>query len=351
MKFTTDEKFVKVLGRSLMKDGVRYLNYSCAALEFIFTGTKAEAILWTDSYTMGWEYRAWVAVFVNDEEKPSKRFSLEKEEDTYVLFEGAQVQETKIRLVKYSEVAFGKVGIKSIVTYGDKPPIPTAVKARKLEFIGDSITCGYGNEGMLNIDTFNTTQENPWEAYAARTARALDADYHLISWSGIGIISNWTDQEIPNDEWLMPELYPYTDKATDIVLGNMEPEIWDNNRFKPDCIIINLGTNDASYTKNISDRVETFGRKYYDFLKQVRTSNPTTKILCTLGVMGQDLCDEIQRQVEHHVSEGDDKIYFMKFDLQSEQDGIGADWHPSILTHEKMAKKLVGELKKILAIE
>src|SRR5690606_15648285 len=128
-----------------------------------------------------------------------------------------------IRLVKYSESAFGKVGIKSISVDAASNPIrPTQNKNIRLEFIGDSITCGYGIEGRLDVDSFNTVQENPWKAYAARTARALDADYNLVSWSGIGIISAWTDQEEPVTDWLMPELYPYTDKAMDIALGNKE---------------------------------------------------------------------------------------------------------------------------------
>jgi hypothetical protein len=181
-----------------------------------------------------------------------------------------------------------------------------------------------------------------------RTARTFDADYHLISWSGIGIISNWTDQEVPLDGWLMPKLYPYSDKATDLGLGNDAPEIWDNSNFVPDCIIINLGTNDSSYTKRISKRVETFGRHYYDFVKKVRTSNPTAKILCALGTMGQDLCEEIEHQVEGLVLEGDDKIYFMAFELQSERDGLGSDWHPSMITHEKMAMRLEAKLREIM---
>lgn len=348
MKFIADEKMVKLTGRTLMKDGIRYLNYSCSTIEFVFTGTKAEAVLWTNSPSLEKIYTAWVAVFVNDEEIPSKRFPLEKTEDTYLLYEGSQVQQTKIKLVKYSEVAYGKIGIKEFIIDGNNPPVPTAYKARKLEFIGDSITCGYGNEGIWNVDVFSTTQENPWEAYAARTARALDADYHLISWSGIGIISSWTDQEIPNTDWLMPGLYPYTDKATDIALGNKELELWDSSRFVPDCIIINLGTNDSSYTKQITEREEAFGRKYYDFVKQVRKNNPSSTILCTLGAMGQDLCQKVQQQVEQLSSEGDDKFYFMAFDAQLEEDGVGANWHPNKITHGKMAATLEHKLREIM---
>lgn len=348
MRFIADDNYVNVIGRTLMYDGTRYLGHSCSAIEFIFTGTKAEAVLWTNSPSLEDIYKAWVAVFVDDEEIPSKRFSLEQNEDIYLLYEGNTVKETKIRLVKCSEVAFGKVGIQSIMVDGSLTPKATEKRTRKLEFIGDSITCGYGIEGVWNTDVFNTTQENPWEAYAAKTARALAADYHLISWSGIGIISNWTNDDNPVDDWLMPDMYPYTDRATDLVLGHTDFEIWDSKRFVPDCIIIHLGSNDASYTKAIPERVERFGTEYHKFVKTVRASNPGTKILCVLGVMGQDLYAEIKRQVNILTSEGEEQIYYMAFDVQDEKDGIGADWHPSKVTHAKMAINLEGKLKEIL---
>lgn len=345
-----EEKSVKVLGRTLMLEGVRYLNFSGAAIEFEFTGTKAEAVLWTDGASGEEIFKAWMAVFINEEEVPSKRFSLDVEEDAYVLYEGAKPEKVKIRLVKMSEAAFSKVGVKSITIDSNQMPVPTAYLDRKIEFIGDSITCGYGNEGVLNTDVFCTAQENPWDAYAAKTARHFHADYHLISWSGIGIISNWVSEteDKPLDHWLMPMLYQYTDAALSNDRKIENPEVWDHKRFIPDVIVINLGTNDTSYTRGIKERVNAFGEKYYQFLDYVRNHNVNTTIICTLGVMGQELCPEIQRQVEKFTLEKqDDNIHFMEFEVQKESDGIGADWHPSLLTHAKMSERLIAKIREV----
>lgn len=347
MKYAAEESVVRVIGRTLVRDGIRYMNYSCSGIEFTFTGTKAEAVLCSDSPDFDEEHKAWIAVFIDDEEVPSKRFRVDKEEGTYLLYKG-KAKNTQIRLVKYSEVAFGMVGIKYIITDGNNPPMPTKASTRRLEFIGDSITCGYGNEGSSVDESFTTAQENPWLAYAARAARELDAEYHLICRSGIGLISSWTETDEPNREWLIPDLYPYTDKATDITLGNNGIEVWDKNNFAPDCIIINIGTNDCSYTKNIPDRVKLFGEKYYQFVKFIKTYNPNALILCTLGVMVQDLCSVIEEQVRKLNQEGHKEIYYMTFDLQQEADGIGANNHPSLMTHKKMAEQLVIKLKEIL---
>ena len=348
MRFNADEQYVKIYGRTLYKDGVRYLGYSCTGLGFYFTGNRIEAGIWSNSPTMNDNEAAWIAVFADDEEQPSRRIKLDKEEGRYLLYEGCGTKRTKIRLVKYSEASTAKIAIKEIITDSDSKPEPLEAKERRIEFIGDSITCGYGIEGKLNEGDFTTAEENPWEAYAAKTAGALGADFNLISWSGIGIISNYTEEDQPKDGWLMPPLYKYTDKAMDLALGNNKQELWDNKRFIPDCIIINLGTNDQSYVKNIPERVELFGKKYNAFVKQVHENNPTAKIICTLGVMGQDLCPEIERQVTALNKEDLKDVYYMKFDLQDEKDGLGTYWHPSLITQAKMAVKLESKIKEVM---
>jgi hypothetical protein len=64
--------------------------------------------------------------------------------------------------------------------------------------------------------------------------------------------------------------------------------------------------------------------------------------------MGQDLCQKVQQQVEQLSLEGDDKIYFMAFDAQLEEDGVGANWHPNKITHGKMAATLEQKLREIM---
>lgn len=349
MLFKANEENVRILGRTITKQDVLYLNYSCSAIEFEFTGTKVEAILWTDGAKEETEFPAYVAVFINEEEVPSKRIELKETEANYILFESETTVTATLRLMKMSEATFAKVGIKGIIVDSDYKVNKTKEKDKKIEFIGDSITCGYGNEGQNNVDTFHTATENPWETYAAKTARYFDADFNLISWSGIGVISSYTEEEKPNDEWLMPMLYAYTDLGLEKTLLHSEYEIWDSNRFQPDVIVINLGTNDTSYTKNIKQRIDLFGQSYYEFLKQVRNSNKDSEIICTLGVMGDELYKEIEKQVERYQEENlDYKVHAMAFDVQKEEDGIGIDDHPSIITHDKMANKLIQKIRDIM---
>jgi lysophospholipase L1-like esterase len=347
--FEVNKEKVRILGRTKEVDNIRYINYSCSGIEFEFVGTSVSVDLCTDSSKWEETLKAWVAVFIDDEDTPSKRILLDKNENIYKIYEGDISRKVKIRLMKMSEAAFSKVGIKEIIIEGEGDITPTKAKERRIEFIGDSITCGYGIEGVFEKDVFNTTQENPWEAYAARTARYFNADFNCVSWSGIGVISSWTEVDAPNTDWLMPMLYKYTDAALDNDFGSKEFELWDNDLFIPDLIVVNLGTNDTSYTKNTKEKINAFEYGYYDFLRKIRNSNPNADIICTLGVMGQELCPAVEAAVtKFKNSKGDKKIYTHFFDVQSEEDGIGTDWHPSSKTHEKMSESLINKIKEVM---
>lgn len=347
--FIACEGYVRILGRTKLVDGIRFINYSGSGIEFEFTGTSASVVLCTDSSKWEEKYKAYAAVFINDGCVPAKRIPLESDEGTYKLFESDMVRKVKIRLMKMSEAAFVKAGIKEIIIEGGNEIKPAGKKDRRIEYIGDSITCGYGIEGVCNIDTFNTAQENPWEAYAAKTARYFNADFNCVSWSGIGIISSWTDKDIPNTDLLMPILYKYTDFALDSYLGTVGDEVWDNRKFEPHLIVINLGTNDSSYTKGIKERSDDFADGYLKFLKQVRYCNPDSQIICSLGVMGNELCPAIEKAVTAFKAEtGDMKVHTLFFQVQSRDDGIGADGHPSIKTHDRMAKELIGKIHEVM---
>jgi len=350
MTFKATEDKVRILGRTKFIDDIRYINYSCSGIEFEFIGTSASVRLCTDISKWDELHKAWIAVFIDNEEVPSKRISLDSDENIYKLYESNTSAAVKIRLMKMSEVAFAKVGIEEIIIEGESELKPTNYKEHRIEFIGDSITCGYGIEGVLNTDIFNTTQENPWEAYAAKTARHFNADFNCVSWSGIGVISSWTEEDIPNvEEGLMPELYEYTDLAMEKSLGKTEYEIWDNRKFEPHLIVINLGTNDASYTKGFKERIEHFINGYYKLLKQVRDHNPNAEIICTLGAMGHELCPAVETTVNNFKEATNDvKIHTLFFEVQLDRDGIGSDNHPSLITQDKMSKKLIAKIKEIM---
>lgn len=333
---------IRVCGRSIAENGVRYLSYTNSFIEFEFTGCYAAAELTSDLMPPEDIFRAWAGVCVNGEVKPSKVFKLDSGREVYELYRSDKPERVKIRLMKLSEAAFAKMGVAEIRIDGEIHSAPKAESQRRIEFVGDSITCGYGIDGIWNKDVFSTETENPIKGFAYKTALKCGAQFHYVSWSGMGVYSSWVDEnaEKPLDNWLVHDIYPYTDSPLQKSQGKEshdEHTKWDFSSYIPQVIVFNMGTNDQSWTKHVKERCDTFCEKYYAFLEMLREYNPDSYIVCTYGIMGIDLLEEEKSCIERFKAEHDDKIVYVPLPVQQEADGIGADWHPSEISHEKVS--------------
>ena len=113
--------------------------------------------------------------------------------------------------------------------------------------------------------------------------------------------------------------------------------------------MINLGTNDNSYTSSDAAKKEEYVQGYVAFLKQVRDKNPEAEIVCTLGVMGQELCPQIEDAVERFSTEtGDTKVHYVKLDVQAYANGWAVDYHPTAASHEHAAEQMAEAIREIL---
>lgn len=354
MRFQATEENVKVSGRTLFVDGIRYLGYSGSSVTFTFLGKRAVAEIWSDADAWGEELKGRIAVYVNDDEEPVKRICLDKPEGIYTLYESDKEEQVTVKIMKYSEAAFGKCGIRHIEIDTDRLCPPPSVKERKMEIIGDSITCGYGVEAENELQPFHTATENPTKSYSLLTAKALDAEVNLVSWSGNGIVSGYVEETAtePSDKWLMPEVYQYTDiSGSEKLYGEDESkwERWDFSRYVPDIILINLGTNDCSWCKDIQERKDNYRDKYVEFLKYIRQNNPGAEILCMLGTMDQRVLKELEEAVKTFgMTQKDEKVHFLSLPPQNPEDGYGADWHPCELTQRKTAELVAREVRRIM---
>ncbi len=346
--YTPSEENVKMLGRTYYEDGKLLCALSGTGIEFTFSGTKCVITLIGDSGSLSVgqsDSHARVAFYVNGERVADEM--LNKYMDEYTVFESETPKEVTVTVVKLSESAQSTFCIGDIKVTGTTIK-PSAEKELFIEFIGDSITCGYGVDDPNKDNHFSTKTEDVTKTYAYLTAQALEADYSMVSFSGHGIISGYTTGDKVSEQTVQQ----YYDKLGFCWTANphFNPVelTWDFTVRQPDVIVINLGTNDESYTGNDAARREEYRAAYVEFIKTVRTNNPDAKILCTLGMMGDGLYPTIETAVADYTAEtGDSNVFAMKFDVQSASDGYGADWHPSAITHEKAAEKLVAKIKEI----
>lgn len=350
------EKNIIWNGRYLDYKEIRYFGYSASGFTFVLKGKSAVATFVSDCDDFDTDQKAVIGVFVvegnnpgfkNLSEEPDYKYTLDKKSSDLILFDSNEEKTVTITVMKFNETQYAYAGLKDLQIDG-KIIAAKSEKNSKIEFIGDSITCGYGIEGVWGKDTFTTQKERPDKAYAVLTGKMLNADIQLCSWSGIGLTSHYVDPEtvnLPDTAWLMPPNWPYTDKGLSIRLG-LEPEVWDETKFSPDIVVIHLGTNDISWVRNIEERRVNFVAQYRQFIEAVHRRSPNAKICCCLGAMGEELNASVVEAVDlFHKDFTKVPVKTVFFPIQDEKDGIGTDWHPSPVTHKKIAEKLSNELK------
>lgn len=347
--FTANEQTVKLIGRTAEAEGIRWLALSASGIEFTFTGTSAAITVVGDNMISNPDKQARFAVYINGEKTMDEM--VDSAEKTYTVFTADEAAETTVKLLKLSEAAESTMGVKAIDVTSIGDIQPTAEKELKIEFIGDSITCGYGVDDEDRDHHFKTATEDATKAYAYKTAQILDADYSLVSYSGHGIISGYTTAGNKVAAQQIPPIYQQFAKSygTYNSIFNVSEVDWDFSKFQPDFVVINLGTNDDSYTAGDKDRVLEYADAYAEFLKTVREKNPDAHIICSLGVMGDRLMVGVKKAYEKYTEEtGDSNISTFHFKPQDGSTGYAADWHPTAATHDIAAADLSEYIKSLM---
>lgn len=342
-RYAADATSVRLLGRSYEDQGVRWLAQSGSGLEFEVTSPSVGFELAGDEHADNDReqcprYAVLVdgAVVVDD-------MLTERSRTVEVPLHDPAASAT-VQLLLLSEALKGAVGVRAITlpAAASGAPAPTAEPALHLGFVGDSITCAYGVESAGVDDPFKTTQENFLKSYAYLASQELGASYDTACYSGYGIYSGWTGDGTRKDDWLVPALY-------ELVVAGRD-DAWDFAQHPSDVVVVNLGTNDFSYTQQDEARMAEFGQAYTAFLGRVRELNPASLIVCTMGTMGgEELYSYLEQAVRSHVdATGDARCLCYLSDPIDEADGMGTGGHPNAVTQRKSAEKLVSVIRAAL---
>ena len=310
---------VKVNGKYYISNGVFYPEQSGTYIEFHGHIRKIEA----DIVGKSVGYPAFLAIMVNDADHV-KFFEVKNGYDHSVLYEGDGEKDITVRIIKTTEEQYGTVVVQRFEVDGNV--LPTGDRDKRFLFIGDSITCGYGIDGV-NGEIFTTASENFLKAYPYLLAEKMYADYDTLCWSGDGIISRWIPEEedMPLRVSLIPELFrkelqknaPRSDKYTHI--------------------FVNVGTNDASYTRGVPQREERFAELYKAFLTEVHEAYTAAKIYAVYEVMERSLAVMIQKIVKELKNDGM-RIEYLNCSGNYELDAV--DGHPSEADHQALAERI-----------
>lgn len=245
---------------------------------------------------------------------------------------------------------------------------PVAEKPLKLEFIGDSITSGEGTYGAKGdypwIPMFMSSSRH----YATMTGEALNADIRLISQGGWGVLCGWDN----DPRHRLPSRYEaicgLAEGDFNAALGAGKPNPFSD--WKPDAIIVNLGTNDCSAFEQPAftvpetgevfkqrtledgsfhpDDVARFEKAVVDFLYMLRRNNPDSHIVWVYGMLGYKLSLPIAHAVSTYCAETQDrKVSYLQLPNTTEET-VGSRFHPGVKSHERASRILVEYLQELL---
>lgn len=341
LSFTASDGFVKPLGRTVFDGGIRWFSMSGSGIEFLCDGESVTITCRVyNSQYVTYNHRPRVAAFVNGELQCDLVLDSESEDITLDL--SAYDKDCTVKLIKISEGTYSTVGVSAISaeTKGDICPSPRGTL--RIEFLGDSITCGYGLDAG-NSGSFSTRTENYAETYAFLAAEELGADAAAVSFSGYGVLTGFPSKGMANDYVIFRHYENSLVNCNDIPAG----QYWNFYANANDLVVINLGTNDASYCYT-EERRNSFVDEYKRLLSLVRLKEPGAFILCVLGDMNNSLYPSIERAVSEYRDDTLDravKCATLSFDMGAL--GSVIDGHPTKESNILAAATLVNEIKSL----
>ncbi len=357
--FIADKANVKLLGRRLFDNQVLWLTSSAAAVEFFVDATRLSFNLVGDSSARRGEDGSPMpncvrfSIYIDD--RLFLTDCMDMAEKEVLIFDNSnssnpdKKRKAKITFIKLTEAHQSYIGIKNIQTDSEGKIKATPPKKLRMEFIGDSVTCGYGIDCKSADEDFSTLTEDATKTYAFLTAKALDADYSFCSYSTFGLYSGFTsDPKNINSTFTLPNFYEkITFSWNTKKYGDL---LWDFSNYRPNLIVINLGTNDSSYCID-DERKEKFVSSSVDFLKYLRGLYPDAYFILAYGLMkmGQSMISSVEKSCrEYKLSSGDTRIYFCKLNTQSEEEGQGSGGHPNSVSHQRAAEELTNFIRENL---
>ncbi len=270
----------------------------------------------------------WWTVVVDGEVQPPLQTS--GGQQSYSLATGLPAGEHTIEAYRRTEGSFGASVIGEVTLEGELLPPPGV--SRRIEVIGDSITCGYGNEGPDKFCSFTADTENNYLAYGSIAARLVDAEIVTVAWSGKGIIYNYGNDTFEP----LPQVY-------DRIVAGEPDALWDFS-WQPDVVVINLGTNDFSTDGDPSEN--DYVSNYVAFLEHLREVYPDALLMPISPMLGGDelvmVEGYIQSAIDMRMAAGDTNLTTANVNV--DPIGWGCDYHPSVATHQAMGELLADEL-------
>ena len=207
-------------------------------------------------------------------------------------------------------------------------------RRRKLEFIGDSITVGYGVTCAGDRpDGYKPIYQDVRRAYPYIIGERFNAEIQTNAWAGVGLYCNHFGEIVHQVMEWYPRLLPWR--------GD---EMNDFSKWVPDAIVIGEGTNDCKGKAP----PEEFKKKLIELLEFVRSKYHSQPIIWVYGMMNNGYQSYIQEAIESFKNSRNDKNVYTIFFDQITGDEIGGNEHPNEKAHIKYANIIGDKIAELL---
>lgn len=319
-----DSDMLRIRGRHTVKDGCLAFDWSSSGFSFAFIGTGF--IISLGKYHA--DAPAYVKIVVDGTRR--QRFAVVDGSEKLII-EGLTDKRHRVDVYRVTEgnepVLFDSICLSGKETSFRNPPFGSP---RKIEFIGDSITAGYGVLGRSTDPDYQTYQQDSTYSYAYLTAEMFDADARYICVSGKGIVCNCDGNR---EDVKAGEFCDYLTRN-----GGKTDDGW-----TADVVVINIGTNDAGGPAALSE----FSEAAEDLIGKVRGRYPEAHIIWLYGMMNQFYSDTL-KDVIKKVNASDSKVHFLFVDsISNQQNETGANGHPNVRASVRVATLLFKKIRSV----
>ncbi|MBR5419582.1 MAG: GDSL family lipase [Lachnospiraceae bacterium] len=342
-----DEEKILVHGRTLPDRDPAVLLWNGSSVEFNVRATE----LWVELAGPFDVKECWIAIELNG--AVIARQMLKPERDWICIFRGKEVQDvSRVRIIKEQQAmnfeASHRIEVWAVKTDGEILPPP--VYDHRIEFVGDSINSGEGSIGAREETQWISTFFSHIHAYPYMVAKALNADYRIVSQGGWGVYISWDR----NLEAAIPRVY---EGICSVAVPDFAvPGLHEKNDFaawQPEVIVVNLGTNDNTGThpegrEADPEELKKIQEAVCAFLHTLRKNNPQAYIIWAFGILGDQPAPLIKAGIEDFKKQsGDERVEYLPIPNTTEET-VGSLGHPGEEAHRQAAEVITKRLREIL---
>lgn len=330
-----DSSSVRAIGRTeTVKDGV-LLEWPGTGAQVAFSGTSCKARIRTTG--------AVLRLTVDGSPRPDLRLLVPG--DTVVelardLRPGTHV----VEIGKRTESSVGSVVLRDFVVDGAPGTLPPPPE-RRVEVVGNSITCGYGVLDSVKEHHFDPLTQDVYSAWGFVAGRELGIDVRTLCVSGRGLVRNYDG----STEGTLPYLFRKTGSS-------LSSEWWSFSRWRPQAVVVNLGTNDFSAypvpdSAAWENAVEAFVahvQKVYGPVHVVLADGPMLSDWWPMKPDGKPFptLTTVRRHLEN-AARRRKRVTVLHLTPNEALRGYGADWHPNRAQAELNGQELAKHLSDV----